>query len=164
MNSAKSAIKRTPNKAKGQSYAEAWRRIKQANENGYHFEAVAICESIISDRLLSYVLGKAPDSSANTRTALFDLIAEWRRLSAPKNKTTIAEYAETLLLIQKVDDWRIERNTVLHGLVKSMPGTATPEVEPVILKARKTANNGAALARAVLVWHRKQLPNNQTEA
>lgn len=63
------------------SYAEAWRRIKNATESGFHFEAVTLCESIISDRLLSYVRGANPASGANTHTPFGVLISEWRKLA-----------------------------------------------------------------------------------
>lgn len=44
------------NAAKFWSYREAWTRIKQAQEQGFYLEAVTIEESIISDRLMSYLI------------------------------------------------------------------------------------------------------------
>lgn len=38
------------NTAKYYSYAEAWTRIKLAQEQGFYFEAIVLQESIISDR------------------------------------------------------------------------------------------------------------------
>jgi hypothetical protein len=38
------------------SYREAWSRIETAKDNGYYFEAVTLEESIICDRLISYLI------------------------------------------------------------------------------------------------------------
>ena len=43
------------NTAKYESYTEAWRRIKAAQEKEFFLEAIVIEESIISDRLVSYL-------------------------------------------------------------------------------------------------------------
>ncbi len=66
------------NTAKYLSYAEAWRRIKSANEREFYFEVVTLCESIISDRLLSYLLGVDPRRPIQLKTPFAVLIAQWR--------------------------------------------------------------------------------------
>ena len=38
------------------SYAEAWVRIREARGSGFHLEAVTLQESIIADRLLSFLV------------------------------------------------------------------------------------------------------------
>lgn len=45
------------NVAKAASYREAKARIKAAKEQHFYIEAIAIIESIISDRILSYLHG-----------------------------------------------------------------------------------------------------------
>lgn len=47
----------TRNDLKYLSYKEAWSRITKGLENGSYLEVVTICESIIADRLWSYVSG-----------------------------------------------------------------------------------------------------------
>jgi hypothetical protein len=47
----------TGNVVKYLSYREAWTRIKQAQEQGFYLEAVTLEESIITDRLISYLVG-----------------------------------------------------------------------------------------------------------
>ena len=143
------------NTAKYLSYQEAWRRIKAANEAGFHFETVTLCESIISDRLLSYIRGINPSSKTGTRTHFAKLILEWRKCSAalPLYKGTDLGSA--------VDAWRDERNLVVHGLTKSEPGTATDELQPFLARAETTAAKGVELARAVSTWHKKQLTSHR---
>lgn len=95
------------NTAKYLSYAEAWRRIKAATAQGFHFEVVTLCESIISDRLLSYVRGINPSGRVNVRTPFASLISEWRNLAGKD----IPPYG-TSNLGAAVSTWRVERNTV----------------------------------------------------
>ncbi|MFM0603659.1 hypothetical protein PQR05_03905 [Paraburkholderia sediminicola] len=137
-------------KAKGRRYAEAWWRIREARANGFYFEVVTLCESIISDRLLSYIVGK--HEKANERTNFGSLIEKWKKL-AGENLPSF----ESSNLADAVDDWREHRNEVVHGITKSLPGTAMPPLEEFIVRARETAERGAVLARLVSNWHRQQL-------
>lgn len=139
------------NKLKYLSYAEAWRRIAAGNKQGFYFEAVALCESILSDRLLSYLNAKSPNSKFDCRTRFAKLISEWRK-TAPAASLQFGEED----LGEAVDAWRNARNDVIHGLTKSPPGTPTSELAPFLERAQETAKRGALLARAVSNWHRSQ--------
>ena len=142
----------TTNTAKYLSYAEAWRRIKDANSQGFYFEVVTLCESIISDRLLSYVRGADATNKATIQTPFSNLIAQWRKIASgnlPAQGNSDLGAA--------VDAWRVERNTIIHGLTKSEPGTPTSQVQPFIARAEQAAKTGAVLARAVSSWQRRQL-------
>ncbi|TAJ79068.1 MAG: hypothetical protein EPO42_06820 [Gallionellaceae bacterium] len=140
------------NTAKYLSYAEAWRRIKDATSQGFYFEVVTLCESIISDRLLSYVRGADSTNKATVLTPFSTLIAQWRKLAS--GKLPVHGNSD---LGAAVDAWRLERNAIIHGLTKSEPGTPTAQVQPFIARAEQAAKTGAALARAVSSWHRRQL-------
>lgn len=142
------------NLAKYISYKEAWARIKDANRKGFHFEVVTICESIISDRLQSYVLGVTIGTSSNEHYTFKKLISKWRSLENGK-----VPYKKSADLSMEVDEWRKARNEVVHGLVKSKPGQATENVESFLLKAEKTAQAGMVLARQVSDWHNNRLKN-----
>jgi hypothetical protein len=146
----------TINRAKYLSYAEAWRRIKEAMDGGFYFEVVTLCESILSDRLLSYVQGVHPSSKITVKTPFAKLIKEWRALAARK----LPQHGERDLGAA-VDDWRIERNTVVHGLTKSAPGAPTAAVLPFLQRAEQTAKDGVSLARAVSNWHKLQLTDHK---
>lgn len=140
------------NIAKFLSYKEAWRRIKTANEQGFYFEVVTLCESIISDRLLAYVRGANPNSRSNITTPFGKLIAEWRRLAG--EDLTRRDGSN---LGEMVDAWRKERNLVIHGIAKSLPGTATEKLPSFIERAKTAACNGSKLATEVSNWQRRRL-------
>jgi hypothetical protein len=141
---------RKKNLEKGESYAEAWRRIRDANAAGFYFEVVTLCESIISDRLLSYIVGKSGD--ATERTGFAKLIKKWKELAGD----SIPPF-ESSNLADVVDDWREDRNEVVHGLTKSTPGTPTKPLQAFLARAKDAAERGTLLADRVSDWHKKQL-------
>jgi hypothetical protein len=133
------------------SYREAWSRIN--NPKASCFEVVMLCESIISDRILSYVLAPIHKvrSNANCRTSFAKLIEEWRRLAG--NTLLQRDRSD---LGSEVDAWRQERNAIVHGLVKSYPGTPTVPVSSFLERAKCTANKGTDLATFVSNWQKRQ--------
>ena len=132
------------NKAKYESYREAFARIKAANESQFFLEAVAIQEAIISDRLKSHLghLGKLPKKK---RPTLFDLVDAWKT----ENKGCNIEIK--INLAEPVDQWRVLRNQAVHGLV------ATPCVSDFFESAEAAAKTGEILARAVCDWHKREI-------
>jgi hypothetical protein len=142
-----------PNTAKYLSYKAAWARINQAQATGFHFEVVTLCESVISDRLLSFVLGVAPSTKADARTTFDSLIKLWRKLA-----TSPPAAKDGSDLISAVDAWRVQRNTVVHGMTKTLPGQPTESVSTFIQRASAAATEGIRLSKEVQSWHRKQLP------
>ena len=138
------------NKMKGNSYAAAWERIKSANEAGYYLESVALCESIMSDRLISYISGVSGKSMSLT-TPFSQIIKKWEKTAG---SVAWGAYKD---LPDAVDAWRKKRNVVVHGFVKSNPGTPTECVDSVLDRAKDAAVEGCSLARAVCAWHKQQL-------
>lgn len=140
------------NTAKHLSYSEAWRRIDRAISERFYFEAVSLQESIIADRLLSFVKGREPESRVNVRTNFGELIRHWRRLAHDLPLDSLGKD-----LGSRVEVWRSRRNEVVHGLVKSEPGQPTAAVGTFIERCRETAVDGRALGREVQRWHQRSL-------
>ncbi len=135
------------------SYREAWTRIKEAQENGFYLEAVAIEESIITDRLISHfvkvgVLERAPAKPKHL--SFGQLIQLWR-----KHVPDPIKQCEFDHLQEAVDGWRGSRNRSVHGMVKSQPGDPTEDVVDFLTAAREAAELGARLAHAVGSWHQR---------
>ncbi len=134
------------------SYKAAWERINYSLERGFHLEAISIEESIISDRLLSFVLGVDQNSKMGTKSPLDQLIIKWRKHAG---KSLIESDGSDLG--EQAFIWKEKRNTAIHGIVKSTPRTATMQPEDFFEMTRKTAEEGKILARKVLIWHKKKL-------
>jgi hypothetical protein len=138
------------NTTKYLSYKEAWTRIKLAKEEGFYLEAVTLVESIISDRLSSHLHGTKKLKEGSKRPPSFsELISTWR--DSVKSQDNVVELAT------KVDSWRRERNILIHGMVKSMPGTPTQHPEDFLSLAENAATTGEELAKKVCRWHKKEL-------
>ena len=98
----------TVGKQRQELYIHAVVQIKQALENGFFLEAIAIEESLIADRLesrLSQLLGW--DFSHKTLNKL---------ISTTRNKET--DQALRDIVLNDLDEWRKARNSAIHEMVK----------------------------------------------
>ena len=134
------------NSGKYWNYRIAWSRIGQAIDDGYHLEAVTIAESIIADRMLSFLLSRG--AKVKPHTALHALIASFRKEADEEGR----------LLADRIDGWRKHRNTLVHGIVKSARGEAPIDMMDCVELAEITALEGRSLARSVSAWQKRQ-PN-----
>jgi hypothetical protein len=92
-------------------YRAAWQRVNQATEAGYHLEAIALLESLLSDRMesrASYLTGKNHGYSM-----LGDLVRLFE---------THERVEDFSALVERIDSWRRRRNRALHEMVKFAQG------------------------------------------
>lgn len=143
-----------PNTTKYESYAEAWRRMKAAMDAGFCLEAIAIQESIIFDRLRSFV-EHVGDIEIKDKAPYSTLIIQ---LEAVLNKDARKDrrWNNDKELIERLKKWGDRRNRAVHRIVRSKPGTATQPIDEFLAKAQETAEQGAKLAREVSSWFREQ--------
>jgi hypothetical protein len=139
-------------------YEEAWRRINSALEHDYHFEAIAIEESILSNRITSFLHGvgavREDEIRQPKKYLLFNtLIERWTEQCKKKG-----HWDNPADLIDSVDKWRQRRNSAIHALTESFPGEPPlVSLGDFLEEAKRTAKEGAKLARQVDKWHRCQL-------
>lgn len=138
----------TKNHLKGASFTYAFERINASIKAGFYLEAVTLAESIISDRLLSFV--KHHKKSVNVKTTLHQLIQ-----LAAKHNTISVQTKKGVDLFVSLDVWREERNKCIHSISKSEPSTPTVPVEVFLELAEKCAKDGKALARLVCDWDKR---------
>ena len=141
------------NRSKYNSYKEAWERIAASRYAGFFLEAIAIEESIIADRLSSYLSRPYnPNRISKNKKG-------WWPTLADLNDALEIEFPSGLS-IGDIDDvvsalkaWKNERNTAVHAIVKSDPGKPTIDVQEFRRLAEEAATQGARLARAISSWH-----------
>lgn len=145
------------NAAKYESYREAWARIDSACKDHYFLEAITIEESIISDRLISYLSRSdspsplKPKGKRRRYPGFADLIDLFRNdVGEPVLQGDFRDLGASL------DEWRDSRNSAIHAIVKSEPGTPTFPIEEFLADAQRCAEEGRELARAVCDWHKAQ--------
>ena len=130
------------NMKKGERYAYAFAQIKKARTEGFSFEAIALCESIIADRLWSNVASR----NKGVQGKILDSLLKKAREHLPAD------------LHNRLDEWRKQRNVAIHEFVKSEPGTAPKgSLDEALKQAKQTAREGEKLAREVCKWHRSEL-------
>jgi hypothetical protein len=140
------------NATKYESYHKAWSLIRSAQENEFFLEAITIQESIISDRLISYLSRpNAPKPLLKNKNGLYpsfgQLIEQWR------SEFPQGQHPD---LIDTVDNWRHSRNSLIHAIVKSEPGQPTQPINEFLENAEKAAQQGTKLAKDVSYWCRKE--------
>lgn len=143
------------NMAKFLTYKTAWGRINAAMAAGFHFEVIALCESIISDRLLSHMLGADPtDYPYTLNTDLNQLINRLRK----HTKRELLQLKDGRQLPDALALWREDRNHLLHGFAKTWPAAEPPPVDSLLDRAHHAAVEGVLLAKATQAFHKSQLP------
>ncbi|MBK9169300.1 MAG: hypothetical protein IPM24_17810 [Bryobacterales bacterium] len=134
------------------SYREAWARIKKARGSGFYLEAVTLEESIITDRLISFLVfaGEIQSGAQVEKLNFGKLIQLWqKRVPEP---IPVPDFPDLRLAIA---NWRKHRNRVVHGMVKSIPGDGHRDVIDFLKEAQFVAFQGQALARFLSDWVEK---------
>jgi|GEM_PF-892965 len=149
------------NVRKADTYREAFTRIEMAMEDGYFLEAIAILESIVADRIASY-LAAVGCEAFNRNPSLAELLDAWRqchgdrayelRRRTPQGLVTERSYDD---LAAAVDAWRSRIDQELHAFVASPRGVPTQPVESFLAVLRRDAREGRTLCDAVIGWHRR---------
>lgn len=144
------------NMSKWKSYKLAYEHIDEAIKQGFFIEALALEESIISDRLDSAVKGKGIDTTGKTR--LLGTLSEFVRAN-PKEFQGLHEWlAKKGLQFEDVDAWRWERNKFVHHIAHGLPEQETPvTAEEYDERGRKAAKAGLKLARAICDWSKSEI-------
>lgn len=140
---------------KQERYIEAYDRIDSSIKSEHFFEAITIEESIISDRLASFLESTDTLKSDQIHRQNFSsLIMLWKL--ATNTQGSIWESCDTL--IQRTDNWRKERNKYVHGLVKFPSQKANiPNTKDFIAGAKQTALDGKELAKEISDWRKRQV-------
>jgi hypothetical protein len=151
------------------SYKEAWARIRLARKSGFYLEAITIEESIISDRLTSFAVKdggvKIGHKSIRTLNNLADTWVQICNLKLSDLSVVKDSFKELQLRLNK---WRKNRNTAVHGLVKAGNSKDSGNVENFLKLACLTALEGERLARDISRWvdsarREMMLRNNEWE-
>lgn len=105
------------NKQKNEKYANLMDKMKIAIENEFYYEAILIQYAIIEDRtesLLRHAKLMTVDSNGN------DLTLNQKLKTIRNNAKFIDPYIKKHLtndLFKSINEWRIDRNRVIHSLV-----------------------------------------------
>jgi hypothetical protein len=134
-----------------QLFLHAKDRIEEALEQGFYCEAIAICESVISDRLESRA------SFLKSENIGFQVLGKLIQILRP-----IESDPEMADLLPRVDQWRQRRNEALHELVKVQRGAPNLDWNQRLDQIRADAELGYELCRWVY-WRVGELNPNSPD-
>jgi hypothetical protein len=121
-------------------YKSAFDWISKSIDNGYNLEAISVAESLISDRLESYLsFLKGEDFSFKNLGSLID---------AFRSKESKADEVLRSLVIERLDPWRKRRNIAAHEMVKIEDGKNTSWEDRVKIN-HEVAREGLDLVRKI---------------
>ncbi len=120
--------------------------MKKAIEGKFYLEAITIQESIITDRLLSFVIRKELINTSDSKLLI-------RNISLNNLTKLSKEHFDDVALITELDEFRFSRNNCIHAMVKSFPGNPTQKVSEFQKLAKETSLSGRVLTRKVDAWH-----------
>lgn len=156
------------NKEKYLSYRLAFRMINDAIKCECYLQAITIEESIIADRLLSFITfcGENVDINRSSLGSAIKLILGEAGNPKINEKCQNKEFDVTKGSIfkkeQELRDFWKSRCNLLHGIVKSPSGESPKILEKdFIRQAKKTANEGKKLTRWVCDWSKRQINANK---
>lgn len=139
------------NHAKYLSYTLAHSRMKAALDAGFPLETIAIAESVMTDRLLSFVNhhGGALDPERTTLGQVAPRAEQLCRQAQDEQGATLAEQAR---------QWAHKRNAILHAIAKSGQGVG-PRIpaEAFVAEADSVARQGVELLKHIKAWHQQQV-------
>ncbi len=117
-------------------FKHAEERIEQSIQEGYYCEAIAIIESVITDRLESRL------------SHLKQQNVGFQNLGPAITSLQKCETNETImLLLSDLDNWRVKRNTALHELVKIEAGKPVLKWEQRLEDLSASASEGYELLK-----------------
>ena len=126
-------------------YRQAYGAIKRALESQAWLEAIVIEESIISDRIESYLAIHRGIKEMQPLGKNIERFEKYVNLAIPQNRELLAELKE----------WRNSRNFAVHMMVKIEEGQYLDWNSRVNL-VRTSAMGGALLANKVKNWSRRK--------
>ncbi|XHX76228.1 MAG: hypothetical protein RBJ76_17510 [Stenomitos frigidus ULC029] len=137
-------------------YKSAFAWIKKAIDEGYYVEAISIVESLISDRLESH-LSLLLDDDFGFKN-LGELIQSFRsKKDRDKLNETDEGKALSDLILKELDQWRKDRNTAAHEMVKIEDGISVSWEERMKIN-KIVAETGLKLVREIDSHIRKIRP------
>ena len=141
------------NKLRGKLYASGFQRIEESIESKFFIEAISICDSMITDRLMAYtqtLLHKEPKQYITN--GLYDALMSFSHTTKETNIRDNKQNDGYRELYKKIEDWIQERNTCVHNYVIVDKRSLDADDKDRELHMNKTALEGYQLVREVMKY------------
>lgn len=135
-------------KAIHDSYLAAQQRSQSAIESHFYLEAIALQESVISNLLNRYLRSK------NIKLNNFSLKGLISRVEKQLSKSS-----KDREILRKIDDWRKQRNTAIHGFVDKTSMDIEESLHLFIDDSSTAAMLGQDLIKLTIDWYVNESKN-----
>lgn len=139
----------TPNLIKYENYREQFKRLDKAINNKFYLEAMFIAYAIIEDRTESILSYEGNEIKSKGFVSVDQKLKKIRKL-AEKDSSLLEKYFSDGL-IDEILDWKKDRNTLIHALMKQ--SLTTEDLQTVALNGKRLtrmlANKATNYRRAV---------------
>lgn len=150
------------NVEKSLAYAMAMNRLESAIEHSFPLEALAIEESIISDRLRAYLEHVKNPQLMKLQTKKGKFLSFGfliQNLGKEMDRRGLMKVKDYHKLFSDIAKWKDNRNKLLHGIVKTGKAGEPPlvAVGDFSKLAQKTAEEGKDIVRRLHIIRRKAM-------
>lgn len=136
----------TRHTAKGNRFESLISKADLALENEFYLEAISICYAIIEERLRS-VLMKTHFPTLGNKHKVDSCL---KKIKIVKKKDSLLAKYFTSELIKKIDDWKEDRNNVMHELAEE--GIDFPKIITCATEGREVLSE---LAATIMRWKKE---------
>lgn len=127
-------------------HEEGIHRIQLAIDEGFYLEAITLEECIISNYLNNFLRAKKVNLPKPTFAALLGKIKSKKFLKTEDH----------FELFKKINRWREQRNTAIHGFVTSRESATNSSLDSFISFAKSTAEDGIDHVLQVKQWYNNE--------
>lgn len=137
------------------NYREAWGKIARSIGHGFYVEAVALEESVMCDRLLSYFRKTGLVNESDPKRISFGKLVQLLKEHVPEPIKDPIRNPRFENLQDSILKWKGKRNHVIHGIVKSPLDGNDIDVLAFNRTAEETAREGLEIAKSLNNWYRR---------
>ena len=151
-----------PNKNKGRAYKMVMSKMKESHENNDIFHLIGLiasCESIISDRLESFLINSKNEKYIKiySHKKRFLSLSELLKLSKSELNYSVElkkskNKIETQNLYSEIIQWKAKRNEIIHSVCKSKSIEIHKTETKLLQDAKSICIEGHRILRFILKW------------
>lgn len=143
------------NKLRQQLYSNVSERLKQAYNNGYYFEVIALCDMIITDRIEAYIQYLVYEDDSHYETSSIGLAIQV--MGKARNEKGLVADEEYSDLYKLVASFANDRNNALHRYLLVRNDNSELSLDERLELLKSVAKSGMAIAKLVKNWTRRQI-------
>lgn len=138
-------------------YRFAHERLDEASEQGMHFEVIALCDMLITDRVEAYSQYLLHNEDMQFETMSANLAIEALEVALKDNAPDVKQSDEWKAMSKRLRDYANARNTCLHSFILIKNALKDATLAERIEFLEDTAEDGYRLVRDIDSFTQKRM-------